>query len=232
MNLAHRGKIIIMVIAIGLATAQASAAFAEDIPFSGFFGNQAVYEQLVPGEKGQAKLRWVNKNADIKKYNKFMVDSVIFFLADKADYKGIDPQDMKELADAFNQELVNAFRGKHQIVAEPGPDVLRIRIAITNISPSRPGLSVVSSIIPVGLGVSILKKGATGGWSGSGQVCAEFMGIDSKTNDVLILGIDQRKAEFEERFTKWGSAKDAFKFWSEKIVQLIDHNKGIKRKQN
>jgi hypothetical protein len=26
----------------------------------------------------------------------------------------------------------------------------------------------------------------------------------------------------EERFTKWGSAEDAFKFWAERIKQSID----------
>ncbi len=231
MKLGHRRIMTAMIIAIGFLVMQVSTGFAADIPFSGFFGNKAIYEQLKPGGKDQAKLRWVNKNVNPKKYNKYMVDSVIFFFADNADYKGIDPQEMKELADTFNKEIVAAFKDKYPIVAEPGPDVMRIRIAITNIKQSRPGLSVVTSIIPVGLGVSLLKKGATGGWSGSGSICAEFMAVDSSTNDIIMLGIDERKAEFEQRFTKWGSANDAFKMWSERMVELIDHSKDIKRKK-
>jgi hypothetical protein len=233
MSVVHRWKPVVVFLAIIIAVSQTSTGLAEDIPFSGFFGNQTVYEQLKPGGEGQlAKLRWLSKKFDPKNYNKFMVDSVIFFLADNSDYKGIDPQDMKELSDTFNKELVTAFKDKYPIVADPGPDVARIRIAITNIKPSRPGLSAITSIIPVGLGVSLLKKGATGGWSGSGQVCAEFMALDSMTNEFIILAIDQRKAEFEQRFTEWGSANDAFKFWSEKMVEFIDHSKGIKRKKD
>ncbi len=231
MSLVHKGKMTVVIAVVLLASMQLSTGFAEDIPFSGFFGDQSVYKQLTPGGEGQAKLRWVNKDADPKKYNKYMIDSVIFFLSGEAEYKGIDPQAMKELADAFNKELVNAFKDKYPIVAEPGPDVLRIRIAITNIKPSRPGYSAITSVVPVGLGISLLKKGTTGGWTGSGQICSEFMGLDSMTNDVVILGIDQRKAEFEQRFTKWGSAHDAFKLWSEKIVELIDNSKGIKREK-
>lgn len=218
---------ILMSVLIGFAFT--SAAGAAEMPFSGFFGNPAVYEQLKPGPKGGAKLRWMKDGVDPARFNKFMVDSVIFFLADNADYKGIDPQEMKDLADAFNKEMVAAFKGKYEMVSEPGPDVMRLRIAITNIQPSKPGKSVITSVVPVGLGVSLVKKGATGGWSGSGQTCAEFMAIDSMTNEVLVLGIDQQKAAFEQRFTKWGSATDAFKLWSEKIVELIDHSKGIKR---
>jgi len=215
---------MMMAMAVVLATA-AFAAAAQDVPFSGFFGNQAVYEQLQPGPKGGAKLRWTKQGVATDKYNRFMVDSVIFFLADKADYKGIDPQDMKELCDAFNKEIAAAFRNKYEIVAQPGPDVARLSIAITNIQPSKPGVSAVTSIIPVGLGVSLLKKGATGGWSGSGQTCIEVMVLDSTTNEILILAVDQQKAEFEDRFTKWGSANDAFKFWAAKMVEFIDKSK-------
>lgn len=222
------GQKLLMSVMIGFAFTS-SAGAAQDIPFSGFFGNPTIYEQLQPGPKGGAKLRWLKGGVDPKKFDKFMVDSVIFFLADNADYKGIDPQEMKELADAFNKEIVTAFKGKYAMVSEPGPDVLRLRIAITNIQPSKPGYSAITSVIPVGLGISLVKKGATGGWSGSGQTCAEFMAIDSMTNEVLILGIDQQKAAFEQRFTKWGSATDAFKLWSEKIVEFIDRSKDIKR---
>jgi len=43
------------------------------------------------------------------------------------------------------------------------------------------------------------------------------------------MAVDQRKAEFEQRFSKWGSANHAFKFWSGKIVKFIDDAHGIKR---
>ena len=207
----------------------APAAFAADIPYSGFLGGPAVYDQLKPGPEGGVKLRWVKPGLDVKKYKKFMVDSVVFFLADKADYKGIDPQEMKELADEFNKQIVAAMKDKWPIVAEPAPDVARLRVAITNIKPSRPTASAVTSVVPVALGVSLVKKGATGGWVGSGQTGIEGMTLDSMTNEVIGMAVDQRQAEFEKRFSKWGSAADAFKFWSETYVKNLDNWYGIKR---
>lgn len=209
-----------------------SAGLAADIPFSGFLGDPDVYKKLGPGPEGGAKLRWVNPGTDFKKYNRFMVDSVIFYMSDNAATKGFDPQEMKDLADQFNKEIVAAFKDKWPIVAEPGEDVARIRIAITNIKPSKPGASAITTIIPIGLAISLVKKGATGGWSGSGETCIEVMALDSLTDNVILMAVDQRKAAFEQRFSKWGSANDAFKFWAERTVWLIDQGHGIKREPN
>jgi len=219
---------VMLAVVIGLVFT-ISSAIANDITFSGFLGNKPVYDRLKPSAGGGAKFRWIKPGVDFKKYNKFMVDSVIFYLADKSEYKGIDPQEMKEMADSFNKELVAAFKDKYRIVAEPGPDVARIRFAITNVQPSKPGLSVVTSIVPIGLAVSLVKKGTTGGWTGSGETGAEMMVLDTVTNEVIAMGVDQRAAAFDERFSKWGSATDAFKFWSERTVIAIDNLHGIKR---
>jgi len=158
-----------------------------------------------------------------------MLDSVIFYFADDSENKGIDAQDMKELADGCNLEVVNVLKGTYPIVAEPGPDVLRLRFAITDLKQSRPVLSAVSSVVPIGLGISLIKKGATGSWAGSGATSVELMAMDSMTNDVIAVAQDDKSAGFTERFTKWGSTEEAFKFWAERIKQFIDKAHGMKK---
>ncbi len=223
-----RGVGILTALALGLALA-VSAGCAAHTRNSGFLGGPDAYAKLGPGPEGGAKLRWVKPDADFGKYNRFMVDGVIFFVGEDSEYKGIDPQEMKELADKFNNAIVTAFKDKWPIVTEPGPDVARIRIAITNVKPSKPGVSAVTSVIPISLGVSLVKKGAGRGWSGSGETGIEAMTLDSTTNEVLLMAVDQRSAEFEHRFSKWGSAEDAFTFWSERMVALIDQTHGVTR---
>jgi hypothetical protein len=201
-----------------------TAAEAERV---GFLGDYA--KDLQPGPEGGAKMRWLKPGVDFGKYNKIMLDSVVFFLADDSAYKGIDPQAMKELADKCNQQVVDVLKGTYPMVADPGPDVLRIRFAITHLDQSRPVLSAVTSVIPIGLGISLIKKGATGAWTGSGATGVEFMALDSLTNDVIAVAQDERSAGFSERFSKWGSAEDAFKFWGERIKLFLDQAHGMKQ---
>jgi len=208
-----------------VAVVAVSGAFAEDPKYSGFLGDPTVYSQLKPGPEGGAKMRWLKPGVDFSKYDKLMIDSVIFFFGPDSD-NGIDPKEMNELADACNQEIVNALKDKYPIVGEPGPGVARFRFAITNFKASRPGISAVTSVMPIGLGISLLKKGATGGWTGGGKVGVEVMVLDAQTNDVIAMGVDDRQAAFEDRFSKAGVAKEAFKFWAERIVKFLDEAKG------
>jgi Protein of unknown function (DUF3313) len=206
------------------APSKGAAAEAQKV---GFLGDYA--KNLQPGPEGGAKMRWLKPGVDFAKYNKVMLDSVIFFFADQSEYKGIDPQAMKELADACDLQVVNALKGTYPIVAEPGPDVVRIRFAITDLEQSRPVLSAVTTIVPIGLGISLIKKGATGAWTGSGATGAEVMAIDSMSGDVIAVAQDKKTAGFTERFSKWGSAEDAFKFWGERLKLFLDQAHGVKQ---
>ena len=75
------------------------------------------YQLMQPGPEGGAKMRWLKPGVDFGKYNKIMLDSVIFYFAYDSEDKRIDGQDMKELADACNREVVNALKGTYPIVA-------------------------------------------------------------------------------------------------------------------
>ncbi len=209
------------------STGSQSKKAATAPPTQGFL--DGYYKNLQPGPEGGAKMRWLKPGVDFGQYNKIMLDSVVFYFADDSENKGIDAQDMKELADGCNLEVVNVLKGTYPIVAAPGPDVLRLRFAITDLKQSRPVLSAVTSVVPIGLGISLVKKGATGSWSGSGATSVELMAMDSMTNDVIAVAQDDKSAGFTERFTKWGSTEDAFKFWAERIKQFIDKAHGMKQ---
>ncbi len=68
-----------------------------------------------------------------------------FFFASNSEYKGMDAQELKSLSDAFHRQMAAPVKKRCPIVAAPGPDVLRIRFAITDLRQNRPVLSDFTS---------------------------------------------------------------------------------------
>ena len=196
------------------------ASCASAPPKTNFLGEY--YKNLTPGPPGGAKLRWAKPGVDFYKYKKFMVDYVVFALADDSESKVINGDEMKKLGDACTLAIIDALKDKYPIVSEPGPDVLRFRFAIVDLKQSHPALSAVTTVIPIGLGISLLKKGATDSWSGSGATTSQLMVLDSMTNEVIGAAENEYQAGFTERFSKWGSAEEAFKYWGKRIRKIAD----------
>jgi len=200
-----------MIVFIGLMIL-AGCATTTPVKYEGVFVPKELVSKFEPGID-EHTLRWFRPGVDFKKYNKVMVDYVVFALAPDSDYKGINADEMKKLADAASLALVNAIKEKYPVVSEPGPDVIRIRSAIADLKQSRPAVSVITSVVPVGLGISLVKKGVSDEWTGGGMTKAEAIFLDSMTNEVIAAGYGDYSASFGERYTKWGEVEDAFKHW-------------------
>jgi hypothetical protein len=217
-----------MMLGVGLLVAALTSACATQAKDTGFLGEYT--KNLQPGPEGGAKQRWLKPGVDFTKYDKLMVDSVVFYFAPDSESKEIDPEKLKELSDIFNQEFIQALKDKVTVVAEPAPGVARIRVAITDLKLNNPALSTVStvtSVTPIGLGVNLIKRGTTGSWAGSGMTSAELMVLDAATNEVIAVASDQQAAGFTERYSEMGGVKAAFKFWVDRIIQFMTDPRGV-----
>ncbi len=174
---------------------------------------------LTPGPVGGARMRCIKPGIDFTKYQRLMFDRVIFFFAADSEYKGMDPKELKELGDLFHRQIKNALKKKYPIVNTPGPDVARVRFAITDLKQNRP---VLSDIWTSGFGLTNFKKGLMPSWAGSGATSTEVMVLDSLTNTPILAALDDQRTGLREKFTKWGSAEDAFKFWAHRIRLFLD----------
>ena len=217
------------VLFVGLMLLAGCATVAPPQP--GILGDY--YKNLEPGPEGGAKLRWLKPGVDFAKYNKVFVDSVRFAAAtdesEKKDYQDIDPEQLKELENKCTAALSDAIGKKYPVVTVPGPDVMEVRFGIIDLKKSYPVWSGVTSIMPIGLAVNLIKRPVTGRWSGGGATVAQLMGKDSATGDVIAAAQDNYEAGFFERFSRYGQAEDAFAAWGEKLVKFLDEAHGVKK---
>jgi hypothetical protein len=190
---------------------------------SGFLGD---YSKLGPGREGGVNQIYLKEGVDFKKYNKIMMEPVEFYFKDNPEYKGIEANQLKELSDAFHQEVAKALEGAYPLVAEPGPDVMRIRVAITSLDKSKPVQSVMTSISPATIGISLIGKATTGEWIGVGSASMEAEIIDSQSGQVIGQAVDQRSGGKLAGFTTLGGAKAAFEFWAKRLRIWLDETHG------
>ena len=226
MNKARRIVFAVMVVFVFAA----ATGCAQKLTKSGFMKN---YPKFKEGPSGGADWVYIKKGADFKKYHKIMMDPVVFFWKKDADYKGIQPEVLKELADAFHKAMLETLQVNYPFVDKPGPDVLRVQVAITDVVPSRPVLNTITTLMPIGLGISIIKSGITGAGSFVGEASMEVELRDSLTNDRIGAAIDWRPApkyKFIKGMQKWEQTKDSFILWAERMKKFMYESHGIKKK--
>ena len=189
--------------------------------YSGFL---KTYPDFVKGPEGIDK-RWLKPGVDFSKYDKIMMDEVQFFLAPDADYKGISPSIAKELGEDFHKSFIKEMGD--MLTASPGPDVARMRLAVTDIEQSKPAVGTITTVVPVGLAVSLVKKGATGEYTGIGSASMEVEFLDSMTNERIAAAVDKSPGGKLD-VGKYSPAKAAFEYWAKRLHAFMQQTKVAK----
>jgi len=216
-------KIIAITIA-AIALIGCAAGGMKNVEESGFLKD---YSLLKPGGEGQAALVYVNTATDFKKYNKIMFERIVLSLAPDVKGREVDPTILKELTDYYQNALFDAVKSGYQVVDQPGPDVLWVRVAITDVVPSRPTANTMSSIIPVGLAVAAIAKTTSDANLGTGEAATEMEVLDSMTKERLAAAVDRRQGGKSAFRGKWVDTQQAFDYWAKRFRERLDSMHGM-----
>ena len=201
------------------------------------------YSKLEPVEGDENAFRYVDDSVDFSKYKKLLIDRIMVWYKEGGDYKGIDPDELKALTDYFHQAIVKAVGDDYGVVSEPGPDVLRVRIAVTDIVPNKPEASVVSLVVPfawvadAGSGVA---KGEVGSTAFTGEATIEMEAMDSASSQQVgayidrevgkkynwSKGISEGISSYANAYSKWQYTKKAMDLWAQRLKTTLDELEG------
>jgi len=189
---------------------------------SGFLGD---YSQLEKGQKTEAQLVYVNRAVYFKKYTKILFDPVAVFVIPKGDLTKIPPEELQACQNYLYATVRDKLQKDYEFVDQPGADVMRLRIAITDVKGARVLLNTVSTVMPVGLALSSVKKIATGSHSNVGSARVEMELQDSMTEERLAAGVDARAGKKitgkGDKFDKYAAVYDAYDYWAEKLQKRL-----------
>lgn len=204
--------------------------------------------QPVPGDDDA--YRWVEPGIDLARYNKILLERIQVQLTSDAEQKAIDPTELKALVDYFYQAIVKALGNAYPIVTQPGRGVLRTRITIVNLTPTKPEMSVVALVVPYAAVADMASGAATGGPVGSapylGRTGIAVQFIDSETRRVVAEYADTRVgrkyvvdtsqgvggaittgvSDYAKAYSTWAYAQQAFDGWAQKFRARLDQIHG------
>ena len=80
--------------------------------------------------------------------------------------------------------------------------------------------------LPVGLAVSVVRKAATGSYTGVGGASMEVELLDSMTGERLAAAIDTFNGSKMSGFSKLGATEEAFAFWAKRLRVTLDRAHG------
>lgn len=203
----------------------------ENLNGSGFLSD--VYPLMKEGKDGEALRLYRNpkyaSTASFAHFTKVLLDPVKLYAGSKSKLKDAPEDQAKAIAQGFYNQLYEQFGKDYQMVQTPGPDTLRISVAIVDAEASDTSLKA-ASYIPLGLpgakaAAMQAARQTTGQPLATGQVTVEGKMYDSQTGEIVAAAIDRRTGSrrpiiglFESStYDKWSDVIAAEKYWAEKM---------------
>lgn len=168
----------------------------------------------------------MNPKADFKQYNKIIIDQVIIMKDGELDQKELENYQI--LANNAYVYLTQELQKDYQIVKDPGPGTMRLQAAIIDADNAKPVRNTLSTFMPIGMGVSLIKYTATGKQSGVGEITSQMKVTDAITGELLGAGLDRRVGgkEIKELWSKWHNADDALQYWAKRARYALCEQRG------
>ena len=226
-NRARGLKCLSGVLAAGLLfglTACSTTHQVRSVTESGFLKD---YSLLRPGKGDEAKLLYIDSWVNWAQYTKIDIESVQLWNSEDPDSKlgKLSKEDQQMLVNFFHTALKDALSKDYDITDKPGPGVLVIHAAITEAKPSRPVSDLVSSVVPIGMAVSLVKRVVFGTGLGVGECQVEAEFTDGRTGKIVAEAVDRRagtkalRTKFDGSF---GDIKLCMDYWATRCAFKLE----------
>jgi hypothetical protein len=199
--------------------------------------------ELVPFQKA-----WKDKNVDLRHYSKIILEPVILSQhlsrneleeLNISTALGNDKNEILKFAKYTKRAFKKAIRNdpRLQLVSEPGPNTLIIRLALVKVVPGKPLFGIIRNVpIPIGKAGFLISPAAklTGATVDSlkSSVAIEGEFIDSQTGKVVAMFADKQTETTAlinmNLMSTYGTPREIVHKWAELIVKCLNRRPGEK----
>lgn len=187
--------------------------------WSGFLDD---YSRLRLGDVGDLPFVYRNPKANWTAYDKVLIEPIALWRSGKHSLDPIPEADLLHLVAHFERALRSRLGTGFQLVTEPSPGTLRLRLAITEARASDPVIDVLTATP---------EDDARGGDTGPlGAELAAFIDAaviegeirDAVSGELLAQGLDRRQAGAPPRLPTWEALDRALAFWADSTCARLE----------
>lgn len=173
---------------------------------------------LTPDPDRRGAYRYLKDGLDLGQYNRVLIMPIEVWIHPDSEYKGINPDDLKALADSFRQILVNELEPAFPVVDKAGPGTLVARLAISGVKLKKKKRGFWG-YTPIGL--------AAGAVSGTYKkvtlkdVSIEAEILDANSGERLGVLVDSGIVESSKKAT-WEDVEMGLRFYGKRFRGRLD----------
>ncbi|MGJ0515877.1 MAG: DUF3313 domain-containing protein [Methylomicrobium sp.] len=186
------------------------------------------YSILKEDQDDDALLSYWKKGIDWSHYKKIIVDPVLIRKTQDSGLNDRPQIESSRLKELFEYQVREALRRDFKLVNKPGPDTLRVQLAITDAETSTLLLDQLTTLYPSARASSLLKRLALGTESFVGKASVERKVTDSTTGEVLMASADCRAGgkTLAGSFNEWDDAEQAYVYWAQQLSYQLCEKAG------
>jgi len=157
--------------------------------------------------------------AKFKSYTKVWLEPVQVWRGEKSDAKDLDQEDATYVSQYLWSRVDEELRKDYLMTQDAGPDVVRIRIGITEAGKGIPVVDNITALHPGALLMSKGKKAIGGTESFVGKASVEVEATDSLTGELIAAGVDRRGGGKYawKAMHRWEDFEAASTYWAKKF---------------
>lgn len=190
---------------------------------SGFLPQPAL---LQPGGSGDPALIYRNPGVDSSHYGALILDPVSVWAGSGSAFTKTPVAEQQALANKFTSDLAAALRTRCRVTTQPGPGVLRVRIALVDAHPANATMNTIATYVPF---VSAAYSGASYAFNKdiayfAGSATVEGYVTDTSSGTVLWQAVDKRAGEtsvLENTLDPNLDINHAFEAWSKDLAARL-----------
>jgi hypothetical protein len=144
-----------------------------------------------------------------------MIEPITIFTSPDSEYKDLDANELKSLADGFNETLVTTLEPEIPVLNKAGPGVMYVRAALTNVKLAKKKRGLLG-YTPIGFVVTAVAD-AAGARISLKDAVLEVEVLDAATGERLAVLVDKAPTAAGSEDLSWDSIKKTFTFYAERF---------------